>query len=216
MVRSGDGPRDPAAAPARGEYQGTAADGAPLFYAPDRQAWRAWLEEHHAAARGVWLVYYKKGSGRPRVAYADAVEEALCAGWIDSRPNALDEERSLQLFSPRKPGSPWSRLNKRRVEELTAARLTRPSGLAVVEAAKADGSWSAYDAIEDLIVPDDLASALAADSRAQANFDLFPPSSRKNILWWIASAKRPETRAKRVAETVRLAAENKRANHYRP
>ncbi len=200
----------------QGEDQGVAADGLPLFYAPDRQAWRAWLDEHHATARGVWLVYYKKGSGRPRVDYGDAVEEALCAGWIDSRPNALDAERSTQLFSPRKPRSPWSRLNKRRVESLIAAGLMRPAGLAVVEAARADGSWSAYDATEDLTVPDDLASALAADPAAHANFDLFPPSSKKNILWWISSAKRPETRAKRVAETVRLAAENKRANHYRP
>lgn len=201
--------------PARGEGQGTAADGLPLFYAPDRSAWRAWLEERHATARGVWLVYYKKGSGRPRVAYADAVEEALCVGWIDSRPNALDAERSTQLFSPRKPGSPWSRLNKQRIETLTAAGLMRPAGLAVVAAAKADGSWSAYDAIEDLTLPDDLAEALAAAPTAQAYFDAFPPSSKKNILWWIVSAKRSETRTKRVAETVRLATENKRANHYR-
>ncbi len=206
----------PEAIPARRhEDQGTAAGGLPLVYVPDRQAWRAWLEEHHATARGVWLVYYKKGSGRPRVAHADAVEEALCVGWIDSRANALDTERSTQLFSPRKPHSPWSRLNKRRVEQLTAAGLMRPAGLAVVAAAKADGSWSAYDATEDLTVPGDLAAALAAASTAKAHFDAFPPSSKKNILWWIASAKRPETRAKRVAETVRLAAENKRANHDR-
>ncbi len=150
------------------------------------------------------------------MAYADAVEEALCVGWIDSRPNALDAERSTQLFSPRKLRSPWSRLDKRRVEALTAAGLMRPAGLAAVEAARADGSWDAYDAIEDVVVPRDLAAALATDSAARANFDRFPPSLQKNILWWVASAKRPETRARRVAETVRLAAENKRANHYKP
>lgn len=113
---------------ARGEEQGTAADGLPLYYAPTRSVWRDWLEEHHATAPGVWLVYYKRGSGRPRVAYADAVEEALCFGWIDSRPNALDAERSLQLFSPRKPRSPWSRLNKERVERpMAPGPSTTPS-----------------------------------------------------------------------------------------
>lgn len=200
----------------RGEEQGSAADGLSLYYAPDRQAWRAWLGEHHTTARGVWLVYYKNGSGRPRVAYPDAVEEALCVGWIDSRPNALDAERSTQLFSPRKARSPWSRLNKQRVETLTAAGLMLPAGLAVVAAAKIDGSWWAYDAIENLTIPEDLASALGADPVARANFDAFPPSSKKNILWWIVSAKQFETRARRVAETIRLAAQNKRANHVRP
>ncbi len=193
--------------------QKEAADNLPLFYAPDRQTWRAWLEEHHATTRGVWLVSYKTGSGRPRVEYAHAVEEALCFGWIDSRAKTLDAERAAQLYTPRRLRSPWSPSNKRRVEALSAAGLMRPAGLAAVAAAKANGTWTASDAIDALNVPDDLAAALAADPTAQAHFDAFPASSKKIILSWIAAAKRAETRTRRVAETVRLAAENKRANH---
>lgn len=185
------------------------------YYAPDRATWREWLAANHATSPGVWLIYYKQSSGKTRVAYADAVEEALCFGWVDSRPNAIDDERFMQLFTPRKGKSPWSKLNKARVERLTAAGLMAPAGLAVVEAARADGTWSSYDAIEELAVPDDLAAALLENPTAKDYFDAFPPSSKKNILWWIESAKKPETRAKRVEETVRLAAENIRANHFR-
>ena len=128
------------------------------FHPEDRRAWRDWLERHHATAPGVWLVSYKKESGRPRVPYAETVEEALCFGWVDSRPNALDATRAMLLFSPRRPGSPWSRLNKGRVERLTAEGLLAPAGLAVVEAARRDGSWDLYDAIEALTVPEDLLS----------------------------------------------------------
>jgi uncharacterized protein YdeI (YjbR/CyaY-like superfamily) len=185
------------------------------FYARDRQEWRAWLAEHHASATGVWLIYYKKESGKPRVAYADAVEEALCFGWIDSRPNALDDERYMQLFSPRKPKSPWSKLNKERVERLIAQGMMTSAGMEKIELAKRNGTWGQYDAIEDLTMPDDLATALAANPEAQRNFDAFPPSSKKNIFWWIISARRPETRQKRVEETTQLAAKNLTANHYR-
>jgi uncharacterized protein YdeI (YjbR/CyaY-like superfamily) len=143
------------------------------------------------------------------------VEEALCFGWVDSRPNKLDDERYMQLFSPRKAGSPWSRLNKQRVQALTEAGLMAPAGLVVVATAQADGSWTAYDAVEELVIPHDLAEALAGNPEAAQHFSQFPPSSRKNILWWITSAKRPATRAQRIAETIRLAAQNLRANHYR-
>lgn len=187
----------------------------PTYYAPDRTTWRAWLEAHHASQPGVWLIYYKKESGKPRVSYDDAVEEALCFGWVDSRPNAIDNEKYMQLFSPRKAKSPWSKLNKARVEKLIAAGLMTPAGLEKIGAAQKDGSWDIYDSVEDLTVPDDLAAALAENPVADMHFRAFPPSSLKNILWWITSAKRPETRAKRVAETVALAAQNIRANHYR-
>jgi uncharacterized protein YdeI (YjbR/CyaY-like superfamily) len=190
-------------------------DGLPRFYAKDRREWRTWLEEHHATAPGVWLIYYKKESGKPRVPYADAVEEALCFGWVDSRPNKLDDERFMQLFSPRKPGSPWSRLNKRRVEKLIEQGDMTAAWLAKVVAAKKDGSWSRLDAVEKLTIPKDLKTALAADVVARTNFMAFSNSSKKNILWWIESAKRPETRQKRIAETVALAARNLKANHYR-
>ncbi len=185
------------------------------FYAKDRAEWRKWLAENHATSSGIWLIYYKKESVKPRVAYDEAVEEALCFGWVDSRPNAIDDDRFMQLFSPRKAKSPWSKLNKTRVEKLIAAELMMPAGLEKIEAAKKDGSWTQYDTIEDLTVPDDLAAALAANEAADTNFRAFPPSSLKNILWWIESAKRPETRAKRIAETVELAAKNIKANHYR-
>ena len=187
----------------------------PSFYAPNRQEWRAWLAEHHASAPGVWLIYYKKASGKPAISYDEIVEEALCFGWVDSRPNALDDERAMFLISPRNPQSPWSRINKQRVERLTEQGLMMEAGLAKIEAARQNGAWNQYDDIEDLIIPDDLQTALDANPAAQTNFAAFPPSSKKTILWWIASAKRPQTRAKRIDETVTLAAQNIKANHYR-
>ncbi len=185
------------------------------FYARSRAEWRQWLEENHAIAAGVWLVYYKKHTDLPSVAYADAVEEALCFGWVDSRPNVLDDERYKQLFSPRKAKSPWSKLNKQRVEKLIQQGLMTSAGLEKIEAAKLDGSWSAYDVIEELTIPSDLEQALAANSIANQYFQAFSNSSKKNILWWIGSAKQPATRAKRIEETVRLAEQNIKANHYR-
>jgi len=177
-----------------------------------RAAWRAWLAAHHATSPGVWVVTWKQGSGRPRLAYDDIVEEALCFGWIDSLPRKLDADRTMLLVTPRKPGSPWSRLNKARVARLMQAGLMTPAGLAKVEAAKRDGSWTRLDAVEALEVPPDLARALDAHRDAARNFAAFPPSAKKGILQWIASAKRPETRARRVAETARRAARNERAN----
>jgi uncharacterized protein YdeI (YjbR/CyaY-like superfamily) len=178
-----------------------------------RQEWRDWLEQHHTASPGIWLVYYKKHTGQPTISYDDAVEEALCFGWVDSKPNTLDEDRYKMLFSPRNVKSPWSKLNKTRVARLIEQGLMGPAGLEKIEAAKADGSWSVYDEIEELTMPDDLNAALDQNQAARQNFDGFSPSSKKNILWWIASAKRPETRTKRIEETVRLAAIDKRANH---
>ncbi|MEM8536181.1 MAG: YdeI/OmpD-associated family protein [Chloroflexota bacterium] len=187
----------------------------PSFHAHNRQEWRAWLTEHHASAPGVWLIYYKKASGKPAISYDEIVEEALCFGWVDSRPNALDDERAMFLVSPRNPQSPWSRLNKQRVERLIEQGLMTGAGLVKIEAARQNGAWNQYDDIEDLIIPDDLQTALDANPAAQTNFAVFPPSSKKTILWWIASAKRPQTRAKRIEETVTLAAKNIKANHYR-
>ena len=180
-----------------------------------RSAWRLWLEENHGRAEGVWLITYKKSTGKPRIDYDEAVEEALCYGWVDSKPNKLDDERSLLWFAPRKSGTGWSRPNKTRVEKLTAAGLMRPAVLAKVEAAKQDGSWVALDAVEALEIPVDLQQALAADPRAQAHFEAFPRSVKRGILEWITTAKRPETRAKRVSETAAQAAKNIRANQWR-
>lgn len=147
--------------------------------------------------------------------YDDAVEEALCFGWIDSKPRKLDEERSMLWFAPRKARAGWSRPNKERVARLTAQGLMAAAGLAKVAAAKADGSWSALDAVEDLEIPSDLADVLASLPPAAENFDRFPRSAKRGILEWIANARRPETRQARVAETARLASRNERANQWK-
>jgi uncharacterized protein YdeI (YjbR/CyaY-like superfamily) len=162
------------------------------------------------------VVFFKKGWGRPSSLTADeARDEALCFGWIDSVINALDGRRYKLLFSPRKPGSGWSRVNKKRIAELIAAGRMAPAGLAKIEAAKRDGSWTRLDQVETLTPPPDLKRALAANKQAQANFGAFPRSAARAILEWIANAKTPETRARRIDETVRLAAQNLRANQPR-
>jgi uncharacterized protein YdeI (YjbR/CyaY-like superfamily) len=177
--------------------------------------WRAWLEQHHTQTEGVWLIGYKKGTGKPRLESNEAVEEALCFGWIDSKPNKLDDERSMVWFAPRKSGTGWSKLNKERVERLIAQGLMMPAGLAKVDIAKRDGSWNALDEIEALEIPPDLEQALDVCAEAKQNFDAFPRSVKRGILEWIATAKKSKTRAKRVEETAQLAAQNLRANQWR-
>lgn len=177
--------------------------------------WRAWLEANHTRREGIWLISYRQASGKPRVDYEEAVQEALCFGWIDSKGKKLDEERTMLWFAPRRPRTGWSAVNKARIEALIAEGRMAPPGLAKIEAAKADGSWNALDAVEALEVPPDLADALAANPTAQHYYDAFPRSAKRAILVWIASAKRAETRAKRIEETVRLAAQNVRANQPR-
>jgi uncharacterized protein YdeI (YjbR/CyaY-like superfamily) len=200
--------RPPAAQPARvvGEHKGL-----PLVRAEARAELRAWLEAHHATARGIWLVSWRRATGRSNVPYDDVVEECLCFGWIDSTVNTLDDERAAQLLTPRRKGSIWAASNKRRLEKLLPSGLMTPAGLAVVERAKADGSWSAYDSVERLEEPADLAAALDAVPVARASWQAFPPSARKQLLWWVVSAKKPETRARRVETVVAEAAENRKA-----
>ena len=178
-----------------------------------RGEWRAWLERNHES-KGAWLVSWKKATGRPFIPYPETVDEALCFGWIDSRPNKLDDERAMRLFTPRKPKSPWSRLNKQKVARLSAQGLMAPAGMRMVETAKANGSWTVADEIEDVVIPPDLVAALGEDEPAREFFERFPESSKKAILWWIKTAKRPETRAGRIAETVSAAAQNRMANHF--
>lgn len=182
---------------------------------PDRAGWREWLRQNHGRTTGVWLVSYLKATGRARVEYDEAVEEALCFGWIDSKPRKLDAERTMLWFAPRKPGSGWSRPNKLRVERLHAAGLLHESGMRRIEQAKQDGSWTKLDAVEDLHVPDDLARALATLPLAAAHFAAFPRSAKRGILEWISNAKTAATRAKRIEETARLADANVRANQWR-
>ena len=179
-----------------------------------RAEWRAWLEAHHGRDDGVWLVRYKKATGRPTLTTDDVVEEAIAFGWIDSVPRTLDAERTMLWVSPRRPGSRWSRLSKKRAGRVEAAGLMAPAGRDAVEAAQADGSWTALDDVENLVVPDDLAAALDARPPARAEWDAFPPSTRRGILEWILSAKRAATRAGRIGETARLAQKGKRANQW--
>lgn len=178
----------------------TGPDGRPLVGPFDRADWRAWLIANHATSDGVHLVSWRRGSGRTSVAYAEAVEEALCVGWIDSVGRVLDDDRAIQRFSPRRRGSGWARSNKERIERLTAAGLMLPAGLAVIEAAKRDGSWSKLDEVEDHVVPADLAAALDAAPPARDRWDAFSRSVRRMMLVWLVDAKRPETRARRIAE----------------
>lgn len=182
----------------------------------DLAQWRAWLARHHGRRAGVWLVSYKQATGRPRIPYDDAVDEAVCWGWIDSKINALDDERSMLWFAPRNARTGWSRVNKDRIARMTAAGRMQPAGQAKVDAARADGSWDALNDVEDGVVPPDLQAALDALPQAAANFAAFPRSARRGILEWIQAARRPETRAERIARTARLAQDNQRANAWPP
>lgn len=180
-----------------------------------RAEWRAWLQQHHADAPGIWLVTHKKAAGDRHLPYAEIVEEALCFGWVDSKGRALDERRSMLLVTPRKRRSGWSRPNKERIVRMEAEGLMTPAGRAVIDAAKADGSWTALDAVENLEEPPELAAALDADPAARRHWDAFPRSAKRGILEWISLAKKPDTRTARIRQTAELAAENVRANQWR-
>ena len=187
----------------------------PTYYPKTRAEWREWLAVNHAISTGIWLILIKKGVNLAGITYTEAVEEALCFGWIDSRPGTLDAQLYRLYMSPRKPGSVWSKLNKQRVRKLIKEEQMTPAGLAKIEAAKKDGSWNKLDEMDRLATPSDLLEQLAANPEAKRNFEGFSTSSKKIILFWIASAKREETRQKRIEETVRLAAQNIKAAHYR-
>ncbi len=186
-------------------------DEAPLVHADDRAAWRAWLESNHATARGAWLVSWRRQSGRVRMAYEAAIEEALCFGWVDSTGGHLDDDRDKLYFAPRKPRSVWAASNKARVDRLIRDGRMAPAGFAAIERARANGSWEILDGPERLEVPDDLAAALEQRPPAAANFGAFPPSARRMLLAWVAVAVRAETRAARIAKVADAAARNERA-----
>jgi uncharacterized protein YdeI (YjbR/CyaY-like superfamily) len=171
---------------------------------------REWLEANADREQGVWLVTYNKASGMPFPSYDEIVEEALCFGWIDSTVRGLDSDRSMLLFTPRKPTSTWSAVNKRRLEELIPSGRMTERGLRAVEVAKANGSWEILDSVERLEVPDDLAAALAAAGQT-ATWDGFPPGARKQMLYQVISAKREATRQQRIDRIVAAAAEGRRA-----
>lgn len=179
-----------------------------------RAAWRAWLQKNHTQQESIWLVLAKKDSGLPSLSVEDAVEEALCFGWIDSVPNKVDDKRYKILLSPRKPKSNWSNVNKQRVARLIKAGLMTEPGMKMITLAKKTGTWNALNAIDKLTIPTDLESLFASNPKAATYFEAFPPSVKKGILEWIQNAKTETTRAKRINETVALAAKNIRANQY--
>ena len=149
-------------------------DGIKTFYAKDRKAWRAWLQKNGEKEKSIWLVIYRKASKKPSVYYEEAVEEALCFGWIDSVANKRDEESRYQFFARRNPKSKWSGLNKTRVERLLKEDLMTPAGLALIEEAKRNGGWIALDEVEALTLPKELEAALQKNGEAGKNFDAFP------------------------------------------
>ncbi|WP_104166873.1 YdeI family protein [Cryobacterium sp. N22] len=183
----------------------------PIIHAETREQWRAWLTHNLTSARGVWLCSWRNTTGRPRCPYPEAVEEAICFGWIDSTNTILDDERSLQLFTPRRPKSSWTRLNRERAADMEARGLMTDAGRRAIAAAQANGWWTIADQVEDLAEPPDLKAALDRDPQARSNWNGFPPSARKQMLWWIVSAARDSTRAGRIAQIVSEAVNGRRA-----
>lgn len=187
-----------------------ALDEAPHVEVEDRETWRRWLEANHATASGAWLVTWRRASGRQPIEYEAAVEEALCFGWVDGRGDPLDELRSKLYFAPRKPRSPWARSNRERIERLTAEGRMAPAGTAVVERAKADGSWAIFESVDRLEVPSDLAAALDARRPARETWEAYPRSVKHGALSWVVLARRPETRARRIEAIAEAAGSGER------
>ena len=179
----------------------------PELLVADARAWRAWLEEHHASEPGVWLVLHKKGGMVTSLTYVEAVEEALCFGWIDGQAKRRDDESSLQRMTPRGPRSAWSARNVNRIAKLEREGRMHDAGRAAVRAAQADGRWErAYEGSANATVPDDLAAAIAADPRAQAMFDVLTASNRFALIYRVNAVKRAETRSRKIAEYVEMLA----------
>ena len=172
-----------------------------------REEWRTWLAENHASEKEVWLIHYKKHTGKPGITYEDAVEEALCFGWIDGLLRRLDDERYILRYSPRKKKSIWSELNKERAERMIDQGQMTEAGLAKISEAKKNGEWYREIASE---IPPDLKEALAAKKKALENFEGFSTSLQKRFIWWVDSAKKEETRQKRIQETVDMAEQKKK------
>lgn len=180
-------------------------DGRPILAFATLAEWEAWLDAEHAGSDGVWIKFAKKGSGVPTVTYAEAVESALCYGWIDSLVNALDERFYLQKFTPRRARSKWSQVNRKKVEELTKKGRMKPAGLEQVELAKADGRWeAAYAPPASVEVPEDLKKALDARPKAAEFFATLNKSNRYAIVYQVEDAKKPETRVRRIEQFVAM------------
>lgn len=177
------------------------------FYPPTRQEWRMWLQQHHRMRTAVWVVMYKKAAGVPTISWSDAVDEALCFGWIDSTKKKLNDTASIQYFTRRKPTSTWSAVNKKKVEQLINEKLMTPAGMACVEVAKQNGCWNILDDVEQLILPQDLAQALLSLPGAHSYYTSRTKSAKKLILNWVMSAKLAPTRQARIAAIATHAAQ---------
>ncbi len=185
------------------------------FHPSSRQEWREWLQANHDKKHSVWLIYYKKKSNIPTIVYTDAVDEALCFGWIDSKSKPLDDERYMQFFSRRKEKSVWSKINKEKIDRLTEQGLMTKAGFAIIEKAKQNGSWTILDDAEALIIPDDLEDEFRKRPNAKGYYLSLSRSDKRNILQWLVLAKRSETREKRINEIVELADQNLKPNQFR-
>jgi uncharacterized protein YdeI (YjbR/CyaY-like superfamily) len=181
------------------------------------KAFDAWLRKHHATSDGVWLKIAKKGAGEPSVTYPEAVEIALCWGWIDGQKKGLDDQHFLQRFTPRRARSIWSKINVAKVAALVEAGRMQPAGQAQIDAAKADGRWEgAYDGARTSIVPDDLQAALDANAKAKTFFATINASNRYAVLWRVQTAVKPETRANRIAQLVEMLARGEVLHIFKP
>lgn len=184
------------------------------FCPSDQQDWRSWLEENHIQEDFVWMIIYKKSSKKTNISWSEAVDEALCFGWIDSVKKPIDDEKYKQYFSKRKAQSTWSRVNKEKVDRLIEENKMTEAGLQCIEVAKKNGSWTILDSVENLEVPDDLQEAFDQHAGAEAYFHGLSKSDRKIILSWIVMAKRSETRNKRIQEAALMAGKGKKPNQF--
>lgn len=180
-----------------------------------RQDWREWLESNHLEKKSIWLIYHKKRTNIPTVTYSDAVDEALCFGWIDSKSKSIDEQKSMQFFCKRKPKSVWSKVNKNKVARLIEAGLMTQAGINAIEIAKENGSWTILDEAEALIIPGDLEFEFQKNPNSKEYFLGLSRSDKRNILQWLTLAKRQETRIKRIEEIATLAGEKLKPKQFR-
>lgn len=177
-------------------------------YFKNAEEWRNWLDENHHSSKGVYLIFYKVSSTFESMRWEEAVQVAICYGWIDSTVRKMDDERRKQFFSPRKDKSVWSKLNKNYVEKLLKSGLMHESGIRKIEIAKQNGSWESLDAVEDLLIPEDLLAAFHQHKIAFEHYQNFSPSYRKNYLYWLNLAKGIATREKRIEEIIKLCSLN--------
>ncbi len=185
------------------------------FYPKNRNEWREWLQQNHHTKPSIWLIYYKKKTNIPTILYSEAVDEALCFGWIDSKAMSVDPETTMQYFTKRKPNSVWSKVNKAKVQRFIDEGTMTKAGLEAIEIAKQNGSWTILDEVEELVIPPDLEDAFLDNPNAKAYFEGLSKSVKRNMLQWLKLAKREETRQKRIVEMVELANQGQKPKQFR-